>query len=1690
MNPQDALSASPALSGGIDYNCLHDWFSVQAERTPGNLALAFGNTGLTYQQLEERSNQLAHLLRESGVGPETMVALCLDRSLDTVVAILGVLKAGGAYVPIDLAYPVDRIAFMLADTRAPVLLTVENLRERIPAVGHSVKVICLDSCVSELARRSSGPVKGGAGRDNVAYVIYTSGSTGQPKGVLVTHGNVLRLMRRTEQWFGFCAEDVWTLFHSYTFDFSVWEMWGALLYGGRLVVVPYLVSRSPREFYELLGREGVTVLNQTPSAFRQLIRAEASAPAPLRLRYVVFGGEALELQSLKPWFDRHGDETPLLVNMYGITETTVHVTYRVIRKADVERNVGSVIGVPIPDLTLHLLDESLRPAPRGEPGEICVGGAGVARGYLNRAELTRERFVPDPFSKEPNARLYRSGDLARYTEGGDLEYLGRLDHQVKIRGFRIELGEIESNLNRHLCIRESVVIAQPGATGENRLVAYLVPQETAPTVTDLRQHLATAVPEYMIPSAFIFMSALPLTNNGKIDRRALPNPDGERPKMRTPYVAPAKPSEMMLSAIWAEVLGVDKVGVNDNFFELGGDSIRSIAVLSRGQQAGLNLSLEQLFANPTIAALALCAEDSAQKSEFRRIAPFNMISADDVAKLPGDIEDAYPVTELQLGMFYHNELNPCSAVYHDVFSFRIQSAFDETILRASIKHLVQRHVVLRTSFHLAGYSVPMQLVHQTTDPRFTFDDLRDLTPEAQVHRLQSWVEAEKRESFDRTRAPLLRFHSQITGEQCFQFIVSFHHAYLDGWSLAALLTEIFQEYAAVRSGKEPNFSPPRVAYREFVALEREAVRQSATREFWASKLRGATFSLLPRWPRELREGGHEQKRGREVTFTPEVLNGLKNLAQTAGVPLKTVLLAVHQHVMGLVYGHTDVTSGLISNGRPEEIDGEKMIGLFLNTVPVRVQLNGGSWLDLVKAVFAEEQAILPHRRFPLPEIQRLHGSQTVLETAFDFVHFHVYKNLQGCHGLDFSEGHYFEANNLTTLTTFALDMNSVLLQLHIDYDPSQLCRQQVDELTDYYRLTAEAMAADPGARYEDFLALSEPERQRLLTLWNPDGPEVPQNLLLHHLIAKQAERTPAAVALEFEGRQLTYAALEDRANRLARHLQSLGSGPERLVALCLERNLDLVVAIVAILKSGAAYLPLDPNHPAERIDYILGQAQAAILITERHLMERCVPKERWASIKTVCLSESRELIASQSNAPITLAADGRNLAYVLYTSGSTGHPKGVQIEHRSAVGLVQWAATVYSPEELAGVLFSTSVCFDLSIFEMFVPLSLGGAVIIVPNALGILEAKPKEPVTLINTVPSAATEILRVDGLPATVKTINLAGEPLRPDLVDRLYEVANITKVYDLYGPTEDTTYSTFTLRGRGEPACIGRPLANKKAYILDSRQRLCPVGTAGEICLAGIGTARGYLGQPELTAEKFIPNPFIPGGRMYRTGDLGRLRPDGKIEYLGRFDHQVKIRGFRIELGEIESVLRRHPDIREAVVVAREEAPGEKRLVAYLVFGTDRQPSGNDLREFLRRSVPDYMLPASWVTLEKLPLNSNGKVDRKALLKPDTAAPSTTRAYVPAQSRIEELMVEIWRDLLRVPTVGVEDNFFELGGDSLLATSAFARINRVFSMELPLREIFERPTIRSLGVLVNQMQGTSPSQTPIIPRRRRMQA
>ena len=1669
--------------------CIHEMFEAQARRTPDAVAVSFEQRHLTYRELNEKANQLAHHLRNLGVKSECRVALYLERSPWMVVSILAVLKAGGAYVPIDLAYPAERVGFMLEDSQPVVLITEQNLCPRLPT--RTPTLLCLDRDWQSIASESTASPEAMVSKENAAYIIYTSGSTGKPKGVIVTHHNVVRLLRQTEHWYHFDESDIWPLFHSYAFDVSVWELWGCLFYGGRLIVVPYLVTRSPGEFYKLLAREKVTVLNQTPSAFRQLIWAESQAPVQhqLSLRYVICAGEALELQSLQPWFDRHGDQKPEIVNKYGITETTVHSTYRVIRKTDLTNGMGSVIGVPIPDLRIYLVDEDLRLVPAGVPGEICVGGAGVARGYLNRPELTAKRFLADPFSDEPGATLYRSGDLAQINANGELEYLGRMDHQVKIRGFRVELGDIESALNSHPAIRESVVIARDSVAGDKRLVAYAVPVTAAPTVTELRDYLLKKIPEYMVPATFLFLPALPLTTNGKVDRRALPSPGQSRPELKTPFLAPRDEREAALAQIWSAVLELDKVGVDDNYFELGGDSIRSITILSRAQQAGLYLSLQDIFQNPTVAQLAACARGSAPEQPAQTSRPFSLLADQDKTRMPEDVEDAYPIAALQLGMFYCNELDPVSAIYHDVFSYRIHARFDPAKLAGALERLAQRHPMLRTSFHLVGFSQPLQLVHRSARIPFTTEDLRELPAPEQDRKLVEWIESEKRRAFDRARPPLVRFHAQVRQDDSFQLIMSFHHSCVDGWSLAAVITEICQDYAALLENRDVAIPVPRITYRDFVQLEKQTVGSEPTRNFWAKKLDGAPAQKLPRWPKAMRAGGHEQKRGPEIQIGEKVLGGLKRLAQSTGVPLKTVLLAAHQRVMALMYGNTDVLTGLICNGRPEELDGEKMIGLFLNNLPLRQQLAGGTWTELVRQTFTAEQEIIPHRRFPLAEIKKIAGGESLFETAFDFVHFHVYNQLQGCRGLDLAEGHYFEANNLTTYTTFMLDVTSTRLELHIDYDPNELCHAQIERLNGYYLATLEVMASDPNARYDELSPMPDSELKQILQDWNATAQEYPQDKGISELFEEQVRQAPGAIALAFGAETLTYAQLNDRAERVAMALRARKVADEEVVGVYLERSPEMIIGLLGILKAGGAYLPLDPTYPQERLAFMLQDSGTRLVLTQNNLLQSVPAK----TAEPLCVEDLLNEAPQSANQGLDLRGSkpatsaGQRLAYLIYTSGSTGKPKGVLIQQGAVVNLLTSVARATRFTSRDNLLAVTTLSFDIAGLEIFMPLLSGGRV----TLAGREQASDGSQLSLL--INSAAPTVMQAT--PATWRLLieagwkgnpNLrifcGGEALKRELADEL--LIRSAEVWNFYGPTETTIWSSAWKVVAGEPVSIGRPLGNTQFYILDSRLRPVPVGTPGELHIGGAGLARGYLNRDELTASKFMPNPF-GSGRIYKTGDLACYLPHGLVHCLGRVDHQVKIRGFRIELGEVESVLRQHDGIADAVVTARDDSLGEKRLVGYLI-SRNGPPSVAELRDFVRTRLPSYMVPAQFVVLKQFPLTPNGKIDIRNLPAPDGSS-DTRRSVCPPRNSDEQRLADIWQEVLMLNQVGIDDDFFELGGDSLSATRAFARTNQAFGTNLTLREMLDHPTIRGISELVRQSKGTAPVAPPILPRRAR---
>lgn len=1658
--------SSPAKKK-TEHALVHQLFASQAARTPNAIALVHEDRRLTYAQLDEQANQLAHYLRSLGVGPETLVGVCMDRSVEMVISLLGVLKAGGTYLPLDPSYPRERLAFMLADAQARLLLTQDALLHALPK--YEGKVVCPDRDRDVIARFPTGAPESRVNGHNPAYVVYTSGSTGQPKGVLVTHANVTRLFTATDHWFQFNDRDVWTFFHSYAFDFSVWELWGALLYGGRLVIVPYWVSRSPEVFYELLRSEQVTVLNQTPSAFRQLIQTDASRNDvnDLALRFVIFGGEALDLQMLQPWIDRHGDARPQLVNMYGISETTVHVTYRPLKESEIRAGSGSVIGGPIPDLSLHLLDPYLQPVPVGVTGEMFVGGEGVARGYLNRAQLTAERFIPDPFAAEPGARLYRSGDVARTLPNGDVEYLGRLDHQVKVRGFRIELGEIESVLRRHPAISEALVSLREDNSGEKRLVAYLIGEEGAAR-DSLRGYLKENLPEYMIPPATVWLEAFPLTASGKIDRQVLPVPGTARPELHELYVPPRTPTEELIAAIWSKALGVYPVGIHDNFFALGGDSIRGIQVLGGARERGLHhFELPDLFRYPTINELSQAlAQKTLDSSSESRTEPFSLISAADRDKLPPEIEDAYPLTMLQSGMLYHMTLTPEASVYHNVNSLRVKGPFDVDAMQRATQHIVDRQPVMRTSFDFGRYSEPLQLVHKSAHLPVEAEDLRGLSEEQQLAAIDEYVESELKNYFDPAKPPLIRIKLHRLKDDEFQWTLTDFHPIIDGWAVAVMITEISANYATLLNGGTlGGHQPPlSITFRDYVSRELSILKNENVRKYLTESLEGNTLARLPRWPIPSQLKPELEIQSLVFEVPDELLAGLQQLVRSEAIPLQYLLLTAHVKVINLLTGQNDISAGLVVDGRLEEPGGEQVLGLYLNTMPFRLQLSHGTWMELAQKVFAGVLSLLPHRRFPLAALQHEFGGAPLFENMFYFIDFHNLHAMSRVSPLKLVEGtHSFNYTHFPLQATFSLDRAAAAdesaLKLQLDFDASQFHPQQIEAINAYYHEALRRLIRDPFSEHHTESLLSAREQRTMLFEWNETSSADVELTTIPELFDAQAELAPDAVALFYDNQQLTYRQLKSRANQLANYLKDRGVGTESIVGIGTNRSLDTIVSLLGVLKAGGAYLPLDPSYPSERLSFMISDAQPVLVLTEQNT--------DWDQIATY----------SEASPKIDNSAD--NLCYAIYTSGSTGQPKGVLNTHRGAINRFRWMWQQYPFADGEVCCQKTSLNFVDSVWEIFGPLLQGVPSVIIADEFAkdpvrLVETLSQQNVTRITLVPSLLRMILALevdlqDKLPK-LRHWTTSGEALSSELVEAFRERLPHAVLLNLYGSSEvaaDVTHCEVLHENDCTTVPIGRPITNVQIYLLDSDLQPVPVGATGELYAGGDGLSRGYHQRPELTAERFIPSPFAAtgGARLYRSGDLARYRPDGTIEYLGRTDHQVKLRGFRVELGEVEAVLNEHEAVREAVVVVREDSREESRLVAYVVTNEPGAEVINQLRSYVKTKLPDYMVPAVFVQLDALPVTGSGKVDRRALPAPDQSRPTLEEQFVAPRNPIEESMAQIWREILELERVGIHDNFFDLGGNSLLAMQIIAKVTNTFDVYVPLFTLFDTPTIAALA-------------------------
>ncbi|QBG88210.1 amino acid adenylation domain-containing protein [Xanthomonas oryzae] len=1645
-------------------------FEAQVQRTPDEVAVAFGDLRLTYAQLNARSNQLAHHLITLGVGPEQRVALCMERCLELVVALFAVLKAGGAYVPLDPRYPSERLAYMLSDSTPRALIVHSATRDLL----EDPNAILIDVDRPEwLHRPTDNQAVAALAPSDLAYVIYTSGSSGRPKGVMVPHDALSNYLH-------------WAIDHyhprqgavvssSLSFDATVTSLYLPLLCGGTTELLP-----ERDEIEALLKRvcadEPLCLVKITPAHLDVLVQQLAACGGTPSVSLFVVGGEALHASTVKRL--RQLAPHARVVNEYGPTETVVGcVAYEIPLDWDAGTLATIPIGRPIDNMRIHLLDANRQTVPVGVAGELCIAGSQVTRGYLHRAELTEQRFVVDPFGSGPEQRMYCSGDLARWMPDGTLEYLGRNDDQIKLRGFRIEPAEVSSRILDNPLVADAAVAVHTAASGEKCLVAYYVSDAPEVTAEQLRQQLQQRLPEYMVPAVYIRMDRLPMTPNGKLDRHALPAPDAQAYAQQG-YVSPEGPTEQLLAVLWSDVLKIEQVGRYDHFFELGGHSLLIVALLERMRQHGLEANVKSLLAQPTLMGMAAAVGASRDEEipEPRipegcdRITPdllplveLSQRAIDNiVSTVPGgarNVQEIYPAAPLQEGIAYHHLTASQGDPYlqYALFVFADRSRLDA--FATALQCVVARHDILRTALVWEQLDAPVQVVwRQATVP--TIEIAVDPAQEDVLQLLRAHLDP-ARQQLDLRQAPLLRlcYAYDAVGQRWVGGLL-FHHLVGDAASLAALLEEIDSHLR----GDGARLPPP-FRYRTYTVHARRDQHAEEHALFFKEMLGDVCEPTIAFGLQDL-SIGDPQLHTAAAQIDVSIAQRLQVQARRLGVSVATLCHVAWAQVLSAASGQQDVVFGTVMLGRTQGKQIERAIGMFINTLPIRVGLGRTSVRAVIKQTHAWLSELLAHERASLSLAQRCSGTSTqrVLFNALFNYRRLSRANLNGTvlqawPGIDVLGGEERSTYPVSLSMDDLGDGFQLTAQASADGVPARMCAYMQTAL----QQLADALERESETPINQLSVLPQAERQRLLGFnLQHRGPERMDTV--HGLFERQVAATPEAVALECDGQRLHYSELNARANQLAHRLLQLGVGPDERVAICVQRSAQLIIGLLAILKAGAAYVPLDPTYPAERLAYLLhDSAPRAVLVhapTGHALGDVALP------VIDIDDAAVTDLPCSNPHVPGLTAA---HLAYVIYTSGSSGQPKGVMVEHRQLAHLVAWHKAAFGVGEGTRSSSLAGLSFDAAAWEIWPSLCSSGC-LVMPSAVHSADVA--------SLLQWWRAQELDVSFLPTPIAehafATGIAPQRLRCLLVggDRLRQVPDGLpfSVYNNYGPTETTVVASsgVVTPGMHNPP-IGRPLPYLRAYVLDAQGQLAPLGVVGELYLGGAGVARGYLGREALTAERFINDPFYPGERMYRTGDLCRWLDDGQLDYVGRNDAQVKIRGRRIELGEIEAHLLSHPQVREAAVLAREDVAGERRLVGYVIAAGDT-PTTAELQRHLRVQLPEYLVPEAFVALEAWPLTANGKLDRHALPAPD-AEQRHLQTYVPPATALEQQLAEIWQAVLGLERVGRHDNFFQLGGHSLLAVTLVERL-RQQGLGMDVRALLGQPTLAATAAALGRTQ------------------
>ncbi|HZO76370.1 MAG TPA: amino acid adenylation domain-containing protein [Ktedonobacteraceae bacterium] len=1696
--------------------CFHQLFEEQVSRTPSRIAAVFEGSQLTYQELNARANQLASYLRSLHAGSDVLVGIYMERSLEMLIALLGILKAGGAYLPLDPSYPAERLAFMLEDAGVAVLVTHHALVAQLPS--HHARVVRVDADRDQFVNLSQANLTTSVTSAHLAYVIYTSGSTGRPKGVQISHRALLNLLLSMRAEPGISAQDTLLAVTTLSFDIAGLELYLPLIVGARLVIASRDVATNGRALAKALAEAHATIMQATPVTWRMLLTSGWLPDPSLKM---LCGGEALPLELARQLL-LNGSS---LYNMYGPTETTIWSTLRKIELTDTTISIGR----PIANTTIYILDKHLQPVPMGVPGDLYIGGDGLAHGYLNRPELTAERFVRHPFSANPADRIYRTGDVARYQSDGTIELLGRADQQIKLRGFRIELGEIESVLGQHPAVEQAAALVREDHPGDTYLAAYLVLRSGLhATVAELRQHLSKHVPDYMLPSAFMLLDRLPQTPNGKLDRRALPVPDHVSLD-RQDFIAPRTSLEEVIASIWSQVLGIERIGIHDNFFALGGHSLLAMQVASQFHTAfQVDLPLRKFFDAPTVAQIAAVIMQQQTNPIKKQLPALHALTRQSCP----DRTLVFPTTSAQQSLWFIDQLDSGNTAYNLPVTLHLYKPLHMEALKQSLAVLVRRHEALRTTFTVIDEQ-PMQVVAERLDIPVVVKNPQHVSASEQSSMVLQLATQELQRPFDLARGPLLRatvFH--LNAEEHILLLVM-HHIIADGWSISLLLQEFATLYEAFLLGEPVALPDLPLQFGDFAVWQREWRQSELINEhlsYWKQQLAGAptTLTLPTDHPRPAQATYH----GAMHTFalSAELRAQLKALSQRENVTLYMTLVAAFLVLLQRYSHQDDLLLGTTTAGRTFA-ETQPVFGYFINTLVLRTDLSGNPTIhELLERVREVTLAADAHQHLPFDmlvrelQLERSPGQSPL---------FQVFLTLDPplpelAPGYDSRQLDLATGASKFDLSLELADGPTGIIG-HLEYSSDLFDAPTIARMAGRWKILLHAMADDTTRRIAELPLLTDAERQQILFEWNATQiPYCRADTLPQHFEA-QVERTPDAVAIMFDNTALTYESLNAQANQVARNLRQRGMQVGTRVAICYERSQELIIALLGILKIGGIYVPLDPAYPVERLAFMLADSRAAALITQQHLLEHLfcalsgdtvsMPKDDSGRAMAatdqssccnnmICLDREWSTIAQESQENLACFIDGESPAYMLYTSGSTGTPKGVLGTHRAALNRFNWMWRTYpfAPDEVC--CQKTTLSFVDAAWEIFGPLLQGIKTVIIPEVIvkdpsQFLQVLAAHSVTRVVLVPSLLRALLDVatalDQHLPDLRYWICSGEALPLALVQRFQQHLPTRLLLNLYGSSEvaaDATCYEVKSATQLVNVPIGRPIDNTQIYLLDRHLQPVPIGVPGELHIGGDGLAQGYFDRPALTATRFIPHPFVetshddagsygafePGAFLYKTGDWARYLPDGNIEYLGRLDHQVKLRGMRVELGEIEAVLKQYPAIREALVLVHEAAPDDQRLVAYIVLHEGQIVADDGLRQHLAQRLPPHMLPSAYIQLDTLPLTPNGKVDRHALPAPNAAQRATTATYVGPQLAIHHQLIQIWEELLNVQHVSIRDNFFTLGGHSLLAARLMARIERIWGKRLPLSILFAGATIEHLATALRNETRSGNNRAPIV--------